>query len=281
MKKLLFVFPVIALLAAGCSSSQQTSIQTPAPAPVVQNTNPVSNSTPTQSTAITAPSTIQDLNNILVKQGLTVDNKTPGDMWWMDASGIAVNVHTTNSLNFNITNSATQVYTPDTMSNDPNIAKTMTSIGGYMNFHFASQVNQSTTKTNSNIENGVYTQAFYNSTNLVRCRLEISSDAGAGSIAPFNFSGTVLCADNGQYQAAYNLQAPYLKALASNLTPNHITVFDNASDGLEGTCSKDSSVTIIKLKDLLGGSDYYAMRKTDTGWINTGWTGYQISTNCR
>jgi hypothetical protein len=38
MKKLLFVFPIVAFLAAGCNSSQQAQNQTP----VVQNTNPTS-----------------------------------------------------------------------------------------------------------------------------------------------------------------------------------------------------------------------------------------------
>lgn len=40
MKKLLFVFPVAVLLAAGCNSSQPTTIQPPIQNPVVQNTNP-------------------------------------------------------------------------------------------------------------------------------------------------------------------------------------------------------------------------------------------------
>ncbi len=44
MKKLLLVFPIITLLAAGCNSSQQATTQ----APVVQNTNVAPTSTPNQ-----------------------------------------------------------------------------------------------------------------------------------------------------------------------------------------------------------------------------------------
>jgi PsbP-like protein len=47
MKKLLLAFPIIALLAAGCNSSQQASNQNPAQTPVVQNTNQVPTPTPT------------------------------------------------------------------------------------------------------------------------------------------------------------------------------------------------------------------------------------------
>ena len=43
MKKLLFAFPIIALLAAGCNSSQQVSSQTPA----TQNTSPAPTANPT------------------------------------------------------------------------------------------------------------------------------------------------------------------------------------------------------------------------------------------
>jgi hypothetical protein len=39
MKKLLFALPIVLLLAVGCNSSQQAAVQTPAPAPIVQNTN--------------------------------------------------------------------------------------------------------------------------------------------------------------------------------------------------------------------------------------------------
>lgn len=57
MKKLLFVFPVVALLAAGCGSPQQVSNQTPIQAPSAKNTNPVSVSTPTPSPIATPSST--------------------------------------------------------------------------------------------------------------------------------------------------------------------------------------------------------------------------------
>src|SRR5581483_5922763 len=49
MKKLLFVFPIVALLAAGCNSSQQSSVQT-------QNTNHISTSThPSTKTQLDSP----------------------------------------------------------------------------------------------------------------------------------------------------------------------------------------------------------------------------------
>ena len=44
MKKLLFVFPIVALLAAGCNSAQQASVQTQTP--TTQNTNPVPSPVP-------------------------------------------------------------------------------------------------------------------------------------------------------------------------------------------------------------------------------------------
>jgi hypothetical protein len=53
MKKLLFAFPIVALLAAGCNSSQQVYDQ----APVVQNTNPTPTITPTPTTSPSPTST--------------------------------------------------------------------------------------------------------------------------------------------------------------------------------------------------------------------------------
>jgi len=50
MKKLLFIFPIVALLAAGCNSSQQVSNQPPVQTSVVQNTNPTQNPTSTPAT---------------------------------------------------------------------------------------------------------------------------------------------------------------------------------------------------------------------------------------
>jgi hypothetical protein len=51
MKKILFVFPIVAFLAAGCNSSQQAQNQTP----VVQNTNPTSAPNNIQAPAPTPP----------------------------------------------------------------------------------------------------------------------------------------------------------------------------------------------------------------------------------
>ncbi len=50
MKKLLFVFPIVVLLAAGCTSSYQVSTN-PGPTPVTQNINPTTAPTPTESPA--------------------------------------------------------------------------------------------------------------------------------------------------------------------------------------------------------------------------------------
>jgi hypothetical protein len=52
MKKLLFAFPIVALLAAGCNSPQQAANTTPVQTSVAQNTNPVSTTT---STPVTQP----------------------------------------------------------------------------------------------------------------------------------------------------------------------------------------------------------------------------------
>lgn len=46
-KKLLFMFPIVALLAAGCSSSQQASNQPPVQTLAVQNVTPTSTPSPT------------------------------------------------------------------------------------------------------------------------------------------------------------------------------------------------------------------------------------------
>jgi hypothetical protein len=59
MKKLLFALPIIALLAAGCNSSQQASVKTQAP--VTQNTNPTPTQTPTSTQS--QNSTTNDLAN--------------------------------------------------------------------------------------------------------------------------------------------------------------------------------------------------------------------------
>jgi uncharacterized protein YcfL len=56
MKKILFLFPIIALLAAGCSSTQQASNQTVVQTPIAQNANPAPTSnkpTTTLTTQIT------------------------------------------------------------------------------------------------------------------------------------------------------------------------------------------------------------------------------------
>ncbi len=58
MKKLILVIPVIALLAAACNNSQQTSIQTP---PVTENTNATSNSKPTTYCTGSIPREIGDV----------------------------------------------------------------------------------------------------------------------------------------------------------------------------------------------------------------------------
>ena len=47
MKKLLLVFPIVALLAAGCNSSQQAAITSPIQTPITQNTNPAPTPSPT------------------------------------------------------------------------------------------------------------------------------------------------------------------------------------------------------------------------------------------
>lgn len=56
MKKILFLFPLAVLLAAGCNSSQQTYNQPP----IVQNTNPAQTSVPTPSPAPTSTPTSSD-----------------------------------------------------------------------------------------------------------------------------------------------------------------------------------------------------------------------------
>ena len=54
MKKLLFAFPIIALLAAGCSSSQQTSLQTQAPTAQNPSPTPAQNQTTNNNAAPTS-----------------------------------------------------------------------------------------------------------------------------------------------------------------------------------------------------------------------------------
>jgi hypothetical protein len=83
-KKLLFMLPLVALLAAGCSSSQQASNQPPVQTPIVQNTNPIPptvsapapspiNSWPQNPISYTASSTLFTVNKKQINISQTFD----------------------------------------------------------------------------------------------------------------------------------------------------------------------------------------------------------------
>ncbi len=64
MKKLLFAFPIVALLAAGCNSSQQASGSTPVQAPVVQKTLPTQPGPMPTSPATSTPNPELTINSV-------------------------------------------------------------------------------------------------------------------------------------------------------------------------------------------------------------------------
>ena len=65
MKKILFIVPIVALLAASCNIKQEETIQTPTPTPIVQNTNPTPtpSNVPAQKPIPTTKPTISDSGN--------------------------------------------------------------------------------------------------------------------------------------------------------------------------------------------------------------------------
>jgi hypothetical protein len=98
MKKLLFAFPIVVLLAAGCNSSQQASNQPPVQTPIVQNTNPTSTPTPTQQVALPSDWTTYQNPNLGISFSLpknfqvfqTDANNLRIDSDYYDANHIAV-----------------------------------------------------------------------------------------------------------------------------------------------------------------------------------------------
>jgi hypothetical protein len=123
MKKLLFVFPIVALFAAGCNSAQQAAVQTPVQTPVVAtpSPSPISKPTSTPSTnpipvappsiAITSPK-----GNVVYIEGSQQTIK------WVSKNIVQVNiqlyseVYNQDSFYSNITDSANPIKNQNTYS---------------------------------------------------------------------------------------------------------------------------------------------------------------------
>ncbi len=105
MKKLLFAFPIVTLLAAGCNSSQQATNQIPAQSSVSQNTNPtpthspIPTPTPTPTPATTQNQAVPANWATYTSSDLGLSFKYPTDLkvYQQDANDILIQANYQNS----------------------------------------------------------------------------------------------------------------------------------------------------------------------------------------
>jgi hypothetical protein len=228
---------------------------------------------------------IEGLRQILVDQYKNVTS-TPDHLWWLDQSGIAVNIRATSTVSFAIPagiygggNSLVSA----TIIKSPLAAKAAGIIGQYfLAQNFVLDSAQSTDVKNSDVERAVYTQAYYSADSLVRCRLSIfDKNVGVGETEPFMFNVSIDCVDSSDYQSAYDYQAPVFAGLSGKLAANdlHIMLFNQFYPRV---CQKEPSLTIFEFTDISKGTDdgYFAMYDNGGIWTDSGLKGLDIAAQC-
>ncbi len=298
MKRFLLALPVVVLIAAGCNSSPQVSSQMPVQNPVVQNTTPTQTTqptaaggsqtaspSPTPAKPLTASGVIQALTSTFMQQGYTIGTNIQPvyilpNFWWLDPSGVAVNLPDTNSLSFNLN---TQV--PGTQSgpvnNLPEPSKIIQTADSYFSANgFSAQANQSTGTTQNPNTDLSYTRAYLNQQTSVRCRMYIYT-TDDGIAASYPYADSVICADSSDYAQAYSAQAPFLKGMTGGGTDAEGDLFI-VELGTPPTCSGDPSIKLLKLDSANGSSaQEYAFKLVNGTWAEDNISGYQIDQDCK
>ncbi len=242
-------------------------------------------------TAVAEPPSVTitaNLENELLQQNYLISSATASwaPLWWVDKSGIAVNVSTTDYFSIFITQTAQENYdipqsnsTDNQIENAPMIAGFIKIINSYMNARgLTLQENESNNIAHPYV--GSFSQAYYNSNNDERCRLTIQDpNLGVDEPTPYTFIGTIACADKTAYQTAYKTQAPMLQALAPAFSTNggypisHDVIIINSV----GTtpCTNNPSLEEVMIIDLTQGSTgYYYMQDMSGTWINSNISSY-------
>jgi len=267
MKKIIFLFSLLFLIIlSGCRQNISPSVMT-----TIQNKN-----------TETATTIISGLRQTYSQLGYEVGTSTPMPaLWWVDKSGIAVNIDPkeTLSIDINRNNDLDSSNYSLAIAMLPEVEKAIAPINDYMQSHnFVLQTGQSTNSQNPNIETYVYTQAFYSSNLGVRCRLSIyDPNLGEGETAPYIFTASMSCMDNQEYQSAYDKQSPFLIGLSKELDVKDINVINNNYPQI---CENDPAITIINILHLSGYDSYHAMTYKNGGWVDSGMSGEEMYAHC-
>lgn len=263
------------LLAAACGTSQQTSTN-----------QPTQNPTPTTTSLENSAALVEGMGNIFTQKGYSLDNNfgPNKDLWWLDISGIFINAPGAIATAFDITKTSPTDYDISAMQSAPDISPAMTAADAYMaNQGFAIQANQST--GTAGFQTALYTHAYFNPGNSIRCRIEIGNlYGGEGETPPYTFTANFSCIDNQQYLEAYNAQQPLLNAvLASLSTYNNAKWMMEFNPNYKPSCVKDPSITLFTLQEVSGTEAglVKAVKCNNGSCIDTGMTPSQIDSACR
>jgi hypothetical protein len=234
---------------------------------------------------LTASEIIQGLQNTFTQQGYTVGADATGSdiFWWLDSSGIAINLPEVNVLSFNFKTSTQTSYGAQNITNLPEAAQLITTTNSYFAAQgFAVQSNQSTGMNNNVNTDQDFTNAYFNPESSVRCRSFIytltEAYPGEQNVS-YSYTETIACADNTDYTAAYNAQAPYLENSHDGQDSGMLSVIDPSYNY---TCNSDPSLKLISL-DAVNGTEsgrIVALKLVNGAWIDTGLSPYQITMQC-
>lgn len=258
----------------------------------VANSNvPVqNNNTASTSPNNTASSVVNDLNTDFTQQGYKINNSansfesTGGGtthVWWTATDRLAVNITPASGFSFDITKSAPDDYSVENMTTNSDIAKVVNTINNYMSAHKIDLQSNQSSNSNPKIQSFTYTNAYYDSKNQIRCRVEIlNPDAGVGEVPPFRFTASFACADANQYQAAYNNQLPFFAALTKYLSSTSAALYMLNPDYAK-TCKNDPEIKTLEIYGIGESSvNYLYVKKVNNVWVDSGMSGYQAGIHC-
>jgi hypothetical protein len=234
----------------------------------------------------TASSVTNDLSTTLTQQGYKVNSfeSTRGEaayVWWATTTRLATNIKPAKGFSFDITKSAPDDYAVQNMPTNSDIAKVIKIVNDYMSAHKIDLQSNQSSGSNPRLQSFTYTNSYFNSTNQLRCRVEIfNPDAGVGEEAPFRFAASFACADDSQYQAAYNSQLPYFDALTKYLSSTSSALYMLNPD-FNQTCKNDPQIKPLQIYGIGESSiNYLYVKKVNNVWVDSGLSGYQAGIHC-